>query len=52
MIKCLLCVLVVLYLYMSESEYQHELDMGKYYVKMVCDGSWPNYKQLNIKCGE
>lgn len=52
MIKCLFCAIIVLYLYMSESEYQHEIEMGEHYTTMVCDGNWPNYKQIEIKCGE
>ena len=31
-------------------DYQDELKEAEHYAAMVCDGSWPNYKGIEVDC--
>lgn len=31
-------------------DYQDELKEAEHYEVMVCDGSWPNYKSIEVDC--
>ena len=33
-------------------DYQDELKEEEHYTTMVCDGSWPNYKNIQVDCDE
>jgi len=31
-------------------DYEDELQQAAHYETMVCDGHWPNYKDLEVNC--
>ena len=31
-------------------DYQNELKEAEHYAAMVCDGNWPNYKEIEVDC--
>lgn len=33
-------------------DYQDKLKEAEHYAAMVCDGSWPNYKGIEVDCNE
>ena len=33
-------------------DYQDELKEAEHYAAMVCDGNWPNYKEIEVDCSE
>jgi hypothetical protein len=34
----------------GEMDYQDELKEMEHYEAMVCDGNWPNFKNLEVNC--
>jgi len=34
----------------GEMDYRDELKQEKQYRTMVCEGTWPNYKDLDVDC--
>lgn len=50
--KTLLAVvtLVALVGVVGTMDYQDELKEAEHYAAMVCDGSWPNYKSIEVDC--
>ena len=34
----------------GEMDYQDEVQQAAHYQQMVCDGHWPNYKDLEVHC--
>ena len=50
--KTLLTVvaLVVMVGVVGTMDYQDELKEAEHYAAMVCDGSWPNYKEVEVDC--
>ena len=39
------CILVVM-----NMAFKDEVEQDSFYTDMVCDGTWPNYKNLEIYC--
>ena len=42
--------LVALFGIAGTMDYQDELKEAEHYAAMVCDGSWPNYKEIEVDC--
>ena len=36
----------------GKMDYDDAVLMEKQYLKMVCQGHWPNYKQIEVKCDQ
>jgi len=36
--------------YIGETDYQDELADERRYIEFVCDGVWPDYRNLNPEC--
>lgn len=34
----------------STMDYQDELAEERRYIEFVCDGTWPNYKNIKLEC--
>jgi len=34
----------------GNADYEDELAEEAFYVEMVCDGKWPDYKELGVTC--
>ena len=45
-------VMLLLFGLAGGSDYQEELKTQQVYIDNVCDGVWPNYKELEIDCDE
>jgi len=45
----LVIFLIVLGL-VGNADYEDELAEEAFYVEMVCDGKWPDYKELGVTC--
>lgn len=45
----LVMFLIVLGL-VGNADYEDELAEEAFYVEMVCDGKWPDYKELGVTC--
>ena len=45
-------VLVIAFMAASSMDYQAELDEERIYRTNVCDGLWPDYKNLKPLCGD
>lgn len=43
-------VLIALVGVVGTMDYQDELKEVEHYTTMVCDGSWPNYKSIEVDC--
>ena len=50
--KQVLTVAAVIALFgaVGEIDYRDELKQEKQYQTMVCEGTWPNYKDLEVDC--
>ena len=50
--KTLLAVaaLVALFGVVGTMDYQDELEEAEHYAAMVCDETWPNYKEIEVDC--
>lgn len=45
------CIVVFLILLVvGNMSYKDELVERDYYTTMVCEGAWPDYKNLNVNC--
>lgn len=45
------CIVVFLILLVvGNMSYKDELVERDYYTTMVCEGAWPDYKNLNVEC--
>ena len=47
----LVIFLIVLGL-VGKADYEDELAEESFYNQMVCDGNWPDYKELGVSCEE
>ncbi len=45
-----LILALTLYGIVSEMDYQDSLHQEAHYKEMVCDGHWPDYKELRLPC--
>jgi len=36
----------------GKADYEDELAEESFYNQMVCDGNWPDYKELGVSCEE
>jgi hypothetical protein len=45
-----LIMALTLYGIVSEMDYQDALAQEQHYKEMVCDGHWPDYKELRLPC--
>lgn len=46
----LVAVFVVMYGVVGTMDYNDAVQAEKRYAQMVCDGLWPDYKNLNVEC--
>lgn len=47
---CAVIVVLLLIGMMGNLEYEDELAEQAFYEEMVCEGKWPDYKNLEVKC--
>jgi len=46
----LMIALFAIVVFVSNMSYEDELNQYVYYEAMVCEGYWPNYKNLDVQC--
>lgn len=53
MIKYIIITLAILLVgIVGRLDYKDEITEENQYTRMVCQGAWPNYKDLNINCDQ
>jgi len=45
-----IAVIIALFGVVGKMDYRDELKQEKQYQTMVCEGTWPNYKDLEVDC--
>ena len=43
-------IIAIAFLWVSNEDYKHEVEMENQYREMVCAGHWPDYWQTNPNC--
>lgn len=49
---CIAVAVVAAVLWVSSMDYSHEVSISKEYQYNVCNGYWPDFKNLNPDCKE